>query len=305
MTSDDKIKRWIAGELTDSERKEFESSEEFAGIHKLLKAVKNFKAPEFDLEGEYSRLSESLSNSPKTISLFDRIAPVFKVAAVIILALAISYFSFNYFDAISNSRNWISEQAEIYLPDSSFVTLNADSRIRYSEIKWKKEREVELNGEAFFSVKEGVPFRVQTEQGHVTVLGTEFTVKNWENFFQVTCYSGSVKVTSQKKSVVLQPNSTYRIVQGNEEILNLSGKNEPDWLRGESSFRSVPLQFVISELERQYKVSVETREVDIAQLFTGSFSHEDLETALKAITVPANLTYEINENKIVIAVEGK
>lgn len=305
MTNEEKIKRWLSNELTDSERNEFESTEEFAEINKLLKAVKSFKAPEYDKGGEYSRLSESLSDSPKNISLFNRIAPLFKVAAIVLLGLAIGYFSLNYFDTISSSRNWISEQSEICLPDSSFVTLNADSRIRYSEKKWKSEREVELYGEAFFSVKEGVPFSVQTEQGQVTVLGTEFTVKNWENYYQVTCYSGSVKVTSQKKSVVLQPNSTYRIVLGNEQTYTFSDQKEPDWLHGESSFRSVPLQFVIDELERQYKVSVETGEVDVTQHFTGSFTHDDIETALKTITIPVNLIYEVNGNKITIAVEGK
>ena len=305
MTNDDKIKKWLAGELSDSERREFESSEDFVRINRLIKAVKNFKAPEFDIEGECSRLSQSVFNSKRTVSFYERTAPVFKVAAVIILAMAISYFSFNYFDTISNSRNWISEQSEVYLPDSSFVTLNADSRIRYSDKKWKSEREIELYGEAFFRVKEGAPFSVQTAQGQVTVLGTEFTVKDWENYYQVTCFSGSVRVTSQEKSVVLQPNSTFRIVHGNDEIFIFSGEKEPGWLHGESSFRSVPLQFVIKELERQYKVSVETTKVDVEQLFTGSFSHDDLETALKAITVPASLTYEISENKIVLAVEGK
>lgn len=305
MNRDDKIKKWLTGELSDSEKKEFESTEEFAGINKLLKALKNFKAPEYDVEGEYSRLSARLDESKKKISFYNRIAPALKVAAILLLALAVSYFSFNYFDTISNSRKWISGQSEIYLPDSSLVSLNTDSRIRYSDKNWKKKREIELDGEAFFRVKEGVPFSVQTEQGHVTVLGTEFTVKDWENFYQVSCYSGSVQVTADKSSVVLQPNSTFRIVQGQEETFTFSDQKEPDWINGESSFRSVPLQFVIDELERQYMVSVETRDVETEQLFTGSFSHDDLETALKAITVPANLTYEINENKIVIAVEGK
>ncbi|MEX0982816.1 MAG: FecR domain-containing protein [Bacteroidales bacterium] len=305
MTNDDKIKKWLAGELSDSERQEFESSADFAATKRLLEAVENFKAPEYDIEGEYSRLTKRVLSSKKTISLHERIAPLFKVAAVVILGLAIGYFFFNYFETFSNSRNWISEQTELYLPDSSFVSLNADSRIRYSGKKWKRERNVELQGEAFFRVNEGAQFRVHTEQGSVTVLGTEFTVKNWEDYYQVTCYSGLVKVTAQKKSVVLQPNTTFRIVQGKTETFSFSDQKEPDWLQEESSFRSVPIKFVINELKRQYKVSVETSDVDVEQLFTGSFSHEDLETALKTITFPANLTYEMNENKIVITVEGK
>lgn len=305
MTNDDKIKKWLAGELSDSERQEFESSDDFVATKRLLGAVENFKAPEYDIEGEYSRLTKRVLSSKKTISLYERMAPLFKVAAVIVLGLVIGYLSFTYFETFSNSRNWISEQTELYLPDSSFVSLNTDSRIRYSEKNWKMKRHVELSGAAFFNVREGAQFLVETEQGSVTVLGTEFTVKNWESYFEVTCYSGSVQVTTLKNSVVLQPNLTFRIVDGNVETLTFTGKKGPDWLRRESSFRSVPIKFVINELERQYAVPVETRDVDLEQLFTGSFTHADLETALRAITAPTNLTYEINENKIVIAVEGK
>lgn len=306
MKNDDVIKKWLAGELTDSERDEFEGSQEFAGIARILKSVERFRAPEYNSEVEYSRLSESIFNRKRTIPFYQRMTPVFKVAAVILLGLIISYFSFNYFESFSDHGEWISEQAEIYLPDSSFVILNADSRIRYSEKKWKKKRKVELNGEAFFSVKEGVSFRVQTEHGQVTVLGTEFTVKDWEHYYQVTCYSGSVQVISQERSVVLQPNSAFRNIQGNKETFAFyDQRQQPDWLHGESSFRSVPLQYVIDEFERQYRVSVETMEVNTERLFTGSFSHDDIETAIRAITVPANLRYEINGNKIVITFEGK
>jgi transmembrane sensor len=230
--------------------------------------------------------------------------PVLKVAAVILLVLSVGYFAFDRFYGGEGSAVWISEQGSVYLPDSSYVTLNADSRIRYADRSWNRERTLELQGEAFFSVKEGAQFRVRTPQGVVTVLGTEFSVTDRENYFQVTCYSGSVEVSAGNSPVILLPNLAFRIVDGREETLTTAEKEGPGWLRGESNFRSVPFGFVIRELERQYRVTVETGEVDLQQLFTGSFSHDDLETALEAVTVPANLKYEINENKIVIAVVG-
>ncbi len=305
MTSEDKIKKWLAGELSDAERKEFENSEEFVEINKLLKAVNNFKAPEYSIDGEYKKLSDRLSGNKKTISLYERISPLLKIAAILIAAIIIGYLSYNNFYPDSENREWIMEQAEVYLPDSSYVALNKGSRIWYSFRKWGKIRNVELRGEAFFKVKNGSHFNVKTPQGMVTVLGTEFSVKDWDNYYQVTCYSGSVRVKTSRNSFVLQPNSTFRVVNGKEDAFAISDQSGPDWLHGESSFKSVPLNFVINELERQYKVSVETRDVDLNQLFTGSFSHKNLEIALKSITLPVHLDYEINENKIVITVEGK
>ncbi|MFW5821322.1 MAG: FecR family protein, partial [Bacteroidota bacterium] len=190
MNREKKIKKWLAGELSESERKEFESSAEFAEIHKLLKALNNFKAPDYNVDEEYNRLSDKLMNQKRTVSLFERISPVLKIAAILILALTVGYFSYNYINPSQNNQQWISEQTELYLPDSSFVALNAGSKIRYSSRKWKKERNVELNGEAFFKVKKGSQFNVKTDQGTVTVLGTEFTVEDWDNYYQVSCYSG-------------------------------------------------------------------------------------------------------------------
>jgi len=305
MTNEDKIKKYLAGELSDSDKKEFESTEEFAKIHRLLKAVNNFKAPEYNTDSEFSRLPKNLTQAKRSISLYKRISPLVRIAAIFIVALTITYFFNDLFNASSNSRGWIAEQTEVYLPDSSFVSLNKGSKIKFSEKEWGKERNVELNGEAFFRVKKGSQFNVKTQQGTVTVLGTEFGVKDRAKYYEVTCFSGLVKVITTQNSHVLQANSAYRLVNDKEESYTIPNQSEPDWLNGESSFKSVPLLFVINELERQYKVIIEARNVDLNQLFTGGFSHENLEIALESVTIPVNLNYQIKGNKILITFEGK
>lgn len=305
MTNEDRIKRWLSDELSASEKKEFESTGTFAKINRLLTAVSAFKAPGYDINKEYLQLSENLIHKKRTISLYQRISPLFKIAAIIIIALTIGYFSYTHLNPSSVNQQWIAEQTEIYLPDSSFVLLNADSKIRYLSNEWKKERNVELNGEAFFKVKKGSHFSVKTQQGMVTVLGTEFNVKDRDSYYEVTCYSGLVKVVTSYNSVILKPNTAYRIVKGKEDNYSIHNQTEPNWLNGESSFNSVPFSFVIKELERQYKVSVVTRDIDLNQLFTGGFTHKNLELALKSITIPVNLKYLINEKQIVITFESK
>ena len=305
MMNEDIIKRWLAGELSDREREKFESTQEFAKIDRLLKAVNNFKAPEYGIDSEYSRLSNKLIQHKRSISLFKRISPLVRIAAIFIVVLTISFLFYDHFNSSLDSRGWIAEQTEVYLPDSSFVCLNRGSKIKFSKNNWGKERNVELNGEAFFRVKKGSQFNVKTQQGTVTVLGTEFGVKDWDKYYEVTCYSGLVKVITTQNSVVLHPGSAYRLVNGKGENYTIPSKSEPDWLNGESSFKSVPLRFVINELERQYKVTVKAKDIDLNQLFTGSFSHENLEIALESITVPVNLNYQINGSKILITFEGK
>jgi transmembrane sensor len=302
MTNEDKIKKWLAGELSDAEKKEFESTEEFTEIDKLTKALSKFKAPEYDIDSEFQKLSKTVIHNKKSGYFIKKISPVVKIAAIFIITLTIGYFSYTYLS--SNNQEWIAEQTNLYLPDSSFVSLNKDSKVRFPGKKWEKERNVELKGEAFFNVKKGSKFSVVTQQGEVSVLGTEFSVKDWDNYYEVTCYSGLVKVATALNTVRLKPNTSFRIINEKDETYTVPAKSQPDWLNGESSFKSVPFSLVIDELERQYKVSVETVNIDTHQLFTGSFSNKNLEIALKAITIPVNSRYKINGNQIVISFEG-
>jgi ferric-dicitrate binding protein FerR (iron transport regulator) len=305
MTNEDNIKKWLADELSDTERKQFESTDEFAQIKRLLKAAQAFKAPEYDVDKEQNRLLNNIRNRKETISLYNRISPIIRIAAIFIIVSIIGYFSYNYLGSHMVNDDWIADQTDVFLPDSSLVILNVESKIRFSEKKWGKDRNVELKGEAFFRVKKGSQFKVQTQQGTVAVLGTEFDVNDRENYFEVICYSGLVQVTSGYNKIVLEPNTAFRIINGEEEKYTILNKTEPDWLKGENSFRSVPYGFVIKEFERQYKVTVEANNIDLNQLFTGGFSHDNIELALKSITIPVNLYYEINEDKIVINFESK
>ncbi|WP_340110958.1 FecR family protein [Maribellus mangrovi] len=305
MDRNDKIRKWLKGELTDSERKDFESSDEFAEMRRLMDAVNKFAAPPYNAEKEYRKFEGKHLKTNREISLYQRISPVLKVAAVLVFVVLLGYFVFDRGSNTGNGNGWIADQTEIFLPDSSFVLLNADSRIRYNKSGWENDRKVELQGDAFFTVKKGSQFKVKTGQGTVTVLGTEFEVEDRKKYYEVICYSGSVQVVTGQHSVVLEPQSAFRIIDNKEDNYTISSQSEPEWLSGESSFKSVPLQYVLKELERQYQVSVKAEGVDLNQLFTGSFSHENLNIALESITFPVNLDYQINGNKIVLSFEGK
>ena len=67
-----------------------------------------------------------------------------------------------------------------------------------------------------------------------------------------------------------------------------------------SVFRSTPFSIVVDELERQYNISISGDQRNTQTLFTGSFYHENLDTALQAITIPLNLEFSINGNEVVL-----
>jgi ferric-dicitrate binding protein FerR (iron transport regulator) len=106
------------------------------------------------------------------------------------------------------------------LPDGSLVIINKGSSISYPS-KFKKEaRQVDLNGEAFFSVKPNKekPFIIYINDVQVRVVGTSFNVKNINDNIEVVVESGVVIVTKAGKTVELMANEKL-VVEANDSVM--------------------------------------------------------------------------------------
>lgn len=147
----------------------------------------------------------------------------------------------------------------------------------------------------------GQTFNVITPLGKVTVLGTQFNVKQRDDLFEVVCYEGSVRVTHLSEIKILKPGDSFLILDGKYIAKEKETSSDPSWINNKSYFKSMPFAHVIQEFERQYNVSINFQNVDIEQLFTGSFDHNDKTLALKSLTLPLNLKYSIiDDNTIVL-----
>ncbi len=298
MEKEEYIKKWLEGTLTEAEKASFQGTEEYRVLERLSRSLMSFKAPEYDTEAEYQRLRGRRSSKTKVISV-NWLAPVLRIAAVLTV-LAGGYFFFLY-DGLKVVKTVAAEKTVVTLPDSSSVALNASSKLSFSEKNWKKKREVELEGEGYFRVAKGSRFDVETSMGTVSVVGTVFNVRNRDRYFEVICYEGAVDVRSAGQVVRLSPKHFFRIVDGVTTKENEIADDEPDWRRGESAFRSIPFKYVLNEFERQFDVTITTRNVDTSRLFTGTFSHSDFSIALRSIALPFNLAYEVEGKKIILS----
>ena len=293
----DLVKKWLEGTLTEEEKATFEGSGEYKSLTMLSRSIPAFKAPEYDVQSGLARLQAEKASRGKVVSL-SWTTTFLKIAAAVTV-----FFACYYFFTYNNSSNTLIEtqagvKREILLPDSSQVVLNALSTLAYQ--KQMKERVVDLDGEAFFKVKKGSRFDVITSMGTVRVLGTQFNVKNRNEYFEVICYEGLVRVESNGKALELRPQQMFRSIKGvvidDVKVTDVA----PSWISNESSFQSVPFSEVVRELEIQFNVSVTTNQVDLNQLFTGKFSHSDLSLALKSITLPLNLEYQIKDKRNIV-----
>ena len=297
MESNKYIKKWLEGSLTEEERLQFEATEDYRSLKKLLNSVSSFKAPGYDQEKELTKLLKKRSRESKHIQL-SWIRPLLRVAAVLVVLITATFYF--YVNKTTSVETVASEKMEIYLPDSSFVQLNASSTISYKKNRWDENRSLKLDGEAFFEVHKGSRFDVETKMGTVSVLGTSFNVKSRPSYFEVVCYEGLVQVSNQNEVTKLEPGNSFRLLNGKVESFRGLTAHGPAWLDNESSFISVPLDLVFLEFERQYNVSVNKDGIDTSRLFTGRFPNNNITLALQVITEPFGLEFKFEKKNLVI-----
>tara|TARA_R110000868_G_scaffold21640_12_gene89880 strand:+ start:24717 stop:25625 length:909 start_codon:yes stop_codon:yes gene_type:complete len=294
------LAKWLNNELSEEELAEFKKTEEYASYKKIAEVSSKLQAPTFDIE---KALNESINKRSKVKVI--RLSPIKKlmrIAAVVVLLVTGSYFYLNSLD--ETIKTDLAQNDTLLLPDTSEVILNAESKISYNKNNWDSQRNVTLEGEAFFKVAKGKKFTVETSNGLVTVLGTQFNVENRKGFYEVTCYEGLVSVTFKGNTIKLPFGSSFLVI--NNEVIAAEGpKNSfPSWMNNESSFKSIPLVFVLKEFERQYNIKVETKNIDTNTLFTGSFTNKQIELALKSICLPNQIKFKLEKNKVLLYAEN-
>ena len=287
------ISNWLNFNLSDKEKEAFDKLDVSDSYRAISEAAKKFKAPEFDVDQSFEKFLEKReTKTSKSPSLYRLIGGI---AAAVIVCMGLFYFlSPTPVTYIAHNT----ENVQLQLPDGSEVILNDGSELSYTDSSWDENRNISLSGEAFFNVESGNTFQVATRTGLVTVIGTKFNVKDRENYFEVSCYEGIVSVFHNKQSFELGTGQTIRIT-GDIVTQAKTGFGKPSWLEKKSVFKSTPFSEVVDELERQYDVNISGDLRNTQTLFTGSFYHENLDTALQAITIPLKLEYSINGNNVI------
>jgi transmembrane sensor len=182
------------------------------------------------------------------------------------------------------------------LPDGTRVTINAGSKIVFNKREFTENRDVVLDGEAFFDVVKGNSFQIKTKHGDIKVLGTSFNVYSRDDLFKVSCISGRISVSCENQLVEITPGQTATIA--GKDLLSYQDNNvssSTSWIKGEYYFENSPLDLIFSEMERQFNVKFVATNIK-EKHFTGSFTNKDLGNALEIVCIPMGLKYEIGKN---------
>ena len=228
-------------------------------------------------------------------------------AAAVILAMAGGgywWYQHNQWQTYTAANN----NEQITLPDQSVVLLRKGSSLQYPKTFDKKERLVQLNGEAFFQVQhnEHQPFKITTANAEVKVLGTSFLVNSAKTEDEVVVVTGKVNVKDKNQpdnQVVLTPGERVVLQQDHFYENQVSDSNFMAWKTGSLDFKDTPLQKVLQDISQYYGVHVGIepgQEHALESLkVTVHFDNQPLEQALDEIKLTTGLNIKKEKDKVV------
>ena len=286
------LARWMDGTLTKEEAIQFEKEPEYSKYVQIKKASNQLSFSDYDVNNAFDTF-RSKHFTKKT----SKVIPLYKYLGAI-AATAILLFGFLFFyNSPNNYKTEIANTETILLPDGSEMQLQANSLAKVAK-NWEKDRSLNLQGEAFFKVKKGEKFSVNTSLGKVQVLGTQFSVTNYnENLFTVKCFEGKVRVITPEKTLILTKGNAYQWTNTNSITWKFN-ETKPSWIsKSEITFNKVPLYLVAQSLENHYSIKIINSEnIPVSNLFTGNYTTTDLNTALYTIFSTAGLKYKISKS---------
>ncbi|RAJ04050.1 FecR family protein [Chitinophaga skermanii] len=239
-------------------------------------------------------------------------------------------------DASSAMEAALGSTSTFYLSDGTQVKLNAGSKLICAKHFNSQNREVFIEGEAFFDVAKNSnkPFIIHAHKMDIRVLGTTLNVKSYaaDKTSEAALVTGSVEVIVQAEKqhrVLLLPKQKIVLLNESKSVdfqllpvkyqsaLQDSGfvvgnlvQNELDssfvetsWKDDKWEFDDEPLSDIANKLARRYNVTIQIEDASLAnKRMTASFENEDLATVLEALrqTQSHPFQYTINNGTVMI-----
>lgn len=196
----------------------------------------------------------------------------------------------------------VGNRTNIILPDGTSVWLNANTTLRYPIAFSSKNREIILNGEAYFEVvKDKKPFIVKTDKYNVEVLGTTFNVEAYADkpAFRTMLYNGKVKLynSTDPETVFLSPGQTAQLVGGRLEVSSTTDGNSCRWKDGLIYIENKSFDAVMELFEKFYDVRIVVNNQKVGDLgYHGKLRISDgVDHALRVLQNDFPFTYKRDE----------
>ena len=235
------------------------------------------------------------------------------VASIALLVIATGLF---FYAESSKSQQYNTiivppgQRINLILADNTNVWLNANTTFRYPSKFARKNREVFLDGEAWFDVSKNKkkPFIVKTEQGEVRVTGTTFNLEAYSEYknFVTSLFEGSVDIyQNNAKLATLKPNQKGMLQNDRYFISTIDNTDKYLWRDGLIAFDNMKLEDILFELEKYFDIQIEINTKKLPQhRYTGKFRHADgVDYALRVLQKSIHFSYNRDDEKQIIYID--
>jgi len=212
------------------------------------------------IDKEDNKLKITTSQQKRSFSL----GSLLRVAAVVLISFGLSWFAFYayYQNELKESEGMLEVSVEkgsksmVKLTDGTTIWLNSETTISYPDKFSNNQRDVYIEGEAFFEVAKDKtrPFIVHTSDMDMVVLGTSFNVKSYpdEGTIETTLIEGSLRIekelrSGKKQCISLEPNQRVTFIKEKGRIL-LKDLNEKKDLKSSNKKEELIEKQIESEL---------------------------------------------------------
>ncbi|MDD4516715.1 FecR family protein [Massilibacteroides sp.] len=306
--------RYIEGKASSKEKEEFASwiDSDEKNLQEFL-----FKRNIYDASLWGDSISQSKQGKQKT-KAFRIVANLLKIASVFLLGIISYHYVTLYIESTTPQpiapmqKIYVPEaqRAELILDDGTKVWLNGNSTFSFPKEFSKKERNVELQGEAFFEVTKdrNKPFIVNAGDYKIRVLGTEFNVKTNRDkkIFETSLLSGAVEIFSDDADNTIKLFPNERVYYANGQLIQsqIESHDKFLWREGLIVFEHESVKSILSQLENYYgvKIIVNNKKI-LNDFYTGKFRVKDgAEHVLKVLQLRHEFQYEKDYEKNIIII---
>lgn len=323
--NDENIAKYFAGELDDKKLEMMEN--QMINDNNQKKYMKDFshlweksaelgKFDNLDVETDWKKVKQRMGFKPKTKKIPFKTF-FLRIAAILVLAFGLAYFlnqivhrypqvpTKDYFTVTAPNK-----LKDIVLPDNSVITLNKDATLIYNNNFGTDNRDVILEGEAFFEVTKNkdLPFRVFAGNSTIEVLGTSFNVNLRKDIIRVSVINGHVAFYQTEKKhnridLLKDEESAYNNQRGNFEKKRKLNVNAIAWKTGKFVFNGEPIDETLQIVAEYYNLELVNNLTHAVDEPMGSVSADSISKVLKYInmTVKRPFNYTIENNKLIVS----
>ena len=210
------------------------------------------------------------------------------------------------------------QKSQIVLADGTKVWLNSDTKIKYPGNFSKNQRDVYLDGEAFFEVSKNdhQPFVVHTSGVNVKVLGTKFNVKAYsdENQIETSLFEGKVNLlinNSSDKTIEkeVKPGQSFVYLKTDRQlVLNHFPQDEINgWKKNQLIFKDDTFGKLVRKIERWYNVELgyDEKLFNDRRLTVELYEGERLDRLMDILALALLVDYKYEKGKIILTPKQK